>query len=214
MTYLEKIQSDNDWFNPESLIALICCGTDLHHPYEGWAGVVAVPLYKQSSMFKLYFNGFDDALQEYENVPTYKIDNNMNKLDAFRALTSWVKNVCDNERVTFISSNASTWASDIILSAMNETGNIYKWWSTVDLRVLYAVIKQRKKLQSAFDFGSILTMTDYKGLPKRFGLYAMAEEQLGDYQKTIPSCDKPEERLRLTADISRSLLATEYVEDD
>lgn len=202
-TYLEKLLIKYPEYAPGDFWSLICCGYDLKHPYEGWAGIVAVPIFSDQSPFELFFGEFPESLEQYENVPKWQIRYDVSKLQAFSEFRSYVDSI--SKSPVFISANAKTWALPIINEAVRN--DVTGAWNAqlVCLRDLYSITNSEMKLYNSTFLGDAFSHAPK--LPRTFGLHAIAQA-LG---LTVPdSSNKARHRAQLTALCASSCLEHEY----
>lgn len=202
-SYLGELVSRFPDYKAEDFWALICCGSDLHHPYNGWAGVVALPVFSTERPFELFFGDFPDSLAQYENVPDYHINRDMSKLSAFSEFRSFMDACTDNP--VFISANANTWALKIVNEAVRLDSSGAWNAQLICLRDLYSLTKSSGDLCSSDFIGSAFRFAP--SLPKRFGLHAIADAL---NINEPDSSNKAMHRARLTAAVSRKCLNMTY----
>lgn len=205
-TYFRELQSRFPQLQPEDMWSLICCGSDLHHPYEGWAGVVAYPIYAEAAPFTLFFSEFTEQLMAWENVPEFRIEHTTSKVQAFADFRAYITSVTTSP--VFVSANAATWALRVIQDAVrNDSGGP---WSAqlICLRDLYSRVSNHLPLQPGDFIGQ--SFQHAPPLPKTFGLHKIAAV----LDVNIPELsDKATHKAQLTAACSYKLLEEAYPGD-
>lgn len=206
-SYFEALQQRFPKLKPQDVWSLICCGSDLHHPYDGWAGVVACPVFDVSiKPFTLFFGDFSEQLMQWENVAEFCIERGTSKQQAFSDFRTYISSVSDNP--VFVSANAATWALRVINDAvkLDTTGP----WNAqlICLRDLYSTVVNKGELNEVDFIGQ--AFCGAAPLPKTFGLHKIAEALSVD---TKQLGDKATHRAQLTAECTRKLLERQYPAD-
>lgn len=204
-SYFKTLQQQFPKLAPQDVWALICCGSDLHHPYDGWAGIVAYPVYSDARPFTLFFGDFTEQLMQWENVPEFRIERATSKMQAYAEFKTYITSV--TEQPVFISANAATWAMRIIQQAA--ALDVQGAWNAqfVCLRDLFSKIKTKSELSSVEFIGQ--AFRGAPALPKTFGLHKIA----ADLSVDVPEVsDKATHRAKLTAECAYKLLEKPYPE--
>ena len=203
-SYMGELLSRFPAYTEEDFWALICCGSDLHHPYDGWSGVVAIPIFSaRYRPFELFFGDFPDSLAQYENVPDYLVNRDISKYQAFSEFRSFIEACTDNP--VFISANASTWALKIVNEAVRLDSSGAWNAQFICLRDVYSLTRSSGDLCSSEFIGSAFRLAP--ALSKRFGLHAIADAL--DISEP-DSSNRALHRARLTAAVSRRCLDMTY----
>ena len=203
-SYLDELLSRYSDYSPSDFWSLICCGTDLHHPYEGWAGVVACPIFDpEIRQYELFFGEFTESLAQYENLMRCRINEDISKIQAFSEFRSYIESVSDHP--VFISANAHTWALRIVNDAVAADASGPWNAQLICLRDLFSTVRNHGKISRSQFIGSAFGMAP--SLPKRFGLHAIANE----LNISVPeSSDKATHRAALTAAVAKHCLEQTY----
>ena len=202
-TYLQKLLQDFPDYRPEDFWSLICSGSDLNHPYDGWSGVVAVPLFSDAVPFELFFGEFPDTLAAYENIPRFMISEDVSKLQAFSELRSYIDSITDHP--VFISANAARWCLPIVTEAVTRDSGGPWNAQLICLRDLYSHISKELPVIGSTYIGDVFGLAP--ALPTRFGLQAIASA----LDKKVPdSTNKAMHRAKLTAEAACALLTKQY----
>ena len=206
-SYFEALLSNFPALDPKDVWSLICCGSDLHHPYEGWAGIVAYPVYSDARPFTLFFGDFSEQLMQWENVPEFRVERGTRKLQAFSEFRSYIGT--ETSSPVFVSANASTWALRVLQEAMRL--DTQGPWNAqlICLRNLYSTVFNRIELKKSDFIGQAFQHAP--ALPKTFGLQKIAAA----IEITVPELsDKATHRAQLTAECSYKLLERAYPGDN
>lgn len=171
-TYLDFLTTQHSKYTEKDFWALICCGYDLHHPYEGWSGIVAVPVFSdQDISYELYFGDVPDSLAQYENLPGYRVSRDCSKAQAFSEFREFMQTQSSNP--VFISANAKTWALPIIREAIEKDCSGEWDVQLICTRNLYSLTAIHGELSNSCEFIG-QAFTDAPPLPRRFGLQQIA----------------------------------------
>ena len=205
-SYFKALQQDFPGLDPGDIWSLVCCGSDLHHPYEGWAGIVAYPVYSDARPYTLFFGDFTEQLMQWENVPEFRIARATSKVQAFADFRTYINSVTSNP--VFVSANAATWAMKIIQeAAQSDTQGA---WNAqfICLRDLYSKIVNKHELEPVKFIGQ--AFRGAPALPKTFGLHKIAAA----LSVEVPEMsDKATHRAQLTAECGYTLLERVYPTD-
>lgn len=203
-TYLAELLSLFPTYKPSDFFAVVCCGDNLNEPYDGWHGIVAVPVFDEGvSSFSLFFGDFPDSLAEYENLASFRISGDVTKYRAFSEFRQYVGGISDSP--VFISSNADTWLGKILKGATLDDPEGPWNYQCVCLRQLYGTTSKHEPLFRTSYIGQLLR--NARPLPKTFGLHKMAES-LGI---VVPcTADKVTHRAKLTAEVAKKCLLKDY----
>lgn len=195
-------------YKPEHSIAdfwaLVCCGWDLHHPYDGWSGYVAIPIFANQATCEMYFGDLPATLAEYENIPEHLIQRSVSKESAYDQLCAYIYSV--SKCPVLISANADTWAKRIMKDADQHSASTPREFDHLCVRNLYSLVRAEDIISRS---GSKLSdaLSGAKPLAKRFGLHAIADA----LNVTAECCStKAKHRAQLLAEVSRKLLLTDY----
>ena len=206
-SYFEVLQQRFPKLKPQDVWSLICCGSDLHHPYDGWAGIVAYPVYSDARPFTLFFGDFTEQLMQWENVPEFRIERGTSKSQAFSEFRSYIGT--ETENPVFISANAATWALRIMQDAMHLDAQGTWNAQLICLRDLYSKIVNRIELKQSDFIGQAFQQAP--PLPKTFGLHKIGAA----LDISVPELsDKATQRAQLTAECAYTLLEKPYPIDD
>lgn len=203
-TYIGELLDYKSEYRITDFWALVCCGWDLHHPYEGWSGYVAVPVFADAPTIELYFGDFPNSLAEYENVPDYLVNRSVSKLSAYDQLCSHIMSVSNNP--VFISANADTWSRRILSSAAQESSGHSPEFDHICVRKLYSLVNSEELIaKGGSQLSDVFSLA--KPLSKRFGLHAIAEAM---HIHTPCNSTKPLHRAQLLQLLSAELLLSPY----
>lgn len=203
-TYLGELLD----YKPEHSItdfwALVCCGWDLHHPYDGWSGYVAIPIFTDQAACEMYFGDLPATLAEYENIPEHLIQRSVSKESAYDQLCSYVCAI--SKHPVFISANADTWAKKIVTEADLHSAAPPREFIHICVRNLYSLVNSEDIIDRSGDKLSD-ALSSAKPLAKRFGLHAIADA----LNVTADCCStKAAHRAQLLAKVAQELLLRDY----
>jgi hypothetical protein len=207
-SYFEALQQRFPKLKPQDVWSLICCGSDLHHPYDGWAGIVAYPVYSDARPFTLFFGDFTEQLMQWENVPEFRIERGTSKLQAFSEFRTYIGT--ETENPVFISANAATWALRVLQGAMHMDAQGTWNAQLICLRDLYSKTVNRLEFNKQLDFVG-QAFQQAPSLPKTFGLHKIGAV----LDISVPELsDKATQRAQLTAECAYKLLEKPYPAED
>ena len=202
-TYLHKVIQLFPEYRPEDFWSLIFCGDNLDAPYDGWSGVVAAPVFSSAQPYERFFGEFKDSLAQYENVPSWRINYDVSRVQAFSEFRSFITS--NTEHPVFISANAASWALPILTEAVNL--DVAGYWNAqlICLRELYSMTHAEQPLLRSEYLGELFTTAPK--VPKRFGLHAISDA----LRVQVPnSGTKAMYRALLTAKCAESCLNAQY----